>query len=135
MTRIETGGCSGYEPGGVPTEPPSWGSAERRHISIGNECSNQLRRDAADVLTYTTQQVLALGWRGCPSWREISATQSHVGVDVALRVVVEMEERLVPKVEVGAIAVPTRNVTSAPMVRSASINSACVIPPPSTSVA
>jgi hypothetical protein len=59
------------------------------------------------VLTDTTQEVFALGWRGGPNRREIPAAQPHVGVDAPLGVVVEVKERLVPQVEVGAIALAT----------------------------
>ena len=62
------------------------------------------------MLTYTTQKVFALRWRRCPNGCEIATTEPHVGVGAALGVAMEVEERLVPQLEVGAIALATRDI-------------------------
>jgi hypothetical protein len=66
------------------------------------------------VLLNSPEKILSLGRRRGPHWHEVAgrpASELHVGVDTAaVRTVVEVEIRLVAKVEVRAVTVASRHV-------------------------
>jgi hypothetical protein len=66
------------------------------------------------MLTNPAQQVLAFGGCRCPNGLEVGgrpASELHIGVQAtAVSVGVEVEERLVPQVEVRAVVGATRHV-------------------------